>query len=127
MENKRVRVFVITLIVIGYFILFAVSANKVVLNSDELLINDVSRLNPTHVNKIVNHQEIEGLQEALAEAREKGLNVSIAGKRHSMGGHAFYHDAVILDMTSFNKILALDPENKIITVQSGVKIGRAHV
>ena len=95
------------------------SINKTTENSDELLLNDVSRLNPTHVREIVKNQEIKGLQDALAKARENNLKVSIAGRRHSMGGHAFYKDAVVLDMTSFNKILSINPKEKIITVQSG--------
>lgn len=83
------------------------------------MLNDVSRLNPTHVHAIVQEKEIEGLQAALAEARERHLKVSIAGKRHSMGGHAFYEDAVVLDMTSFDKVLAVDPAARTMTVQSG--------
>ena len=82
-------------------------------------MNDVSRLNPTYVKKIVANDEIRGLKEILAEAHKNNLKVSIAGRKHSMGGHAFYDDAVVLDMTSFNKILWLDKKNKIIRVQSG--------
>lgn len=87
------------------------------------VINDVSRLNPTPVSAVVQEKEIEGLQAALAEARERRLKVSIAGKRHSMGGHAFYEDAVVLDMTSFDKVLAIDPAAKTVTVQSGATWG----
>jgi len=83
------------------------------------VIDDVSRLNPTRVHSVVQVDEVEDLQAALADARERGLKVSIAGKRHSMGGHAFYEDAVILDMTSFDKVLAVDPAARTITVQSG--------
>jgi decaprenylphospho-beta-D-ribofuranose 2-oxidase len=36
-----------------------------------------------------------------------------------MGGQAFYKDAIVLDMRSFNKIISLDEINKTITVQSG--------
>jgi decaprenylphospho-beta-D-ribofuranose 2-oxidase len=88
-----------------------------------VVINDVSRLNPTHVSAVVQEKEIEGLQAALAESRERHLKVSIAGKRHSMGGHAFYEDAVVLDMTSFDKVLAIDPAAKTIRVQSGATWG----
>lgn len=88
-------------------------------SADRVLINDVSRLNPTYVHAVVEEDKIEGLQAALANAREHGLKVSIAGRRHSMGGHAFYEDVVVLDMNSFNKVLAVDPAAKTITVQSG--------
>lgn len=102
-----------------YVPLFYVSLHHTLEHADDVLIDDVSRLNPTRVLKVVESDEVETIQEALREAREKGLKVSIAGKRHSMGGHAFYDDALVLDMTSFDDVLAIDPANKTITVQSG--------
>lgn len=119
MKKKEIIFIVICVLIVIYVVLFLFSINKTIENSNELLINDVSRLNPTHIREIVKNEEIKGLQDALAEARGNKLKVSIAGKRHSMGGHAFYKDAVVLDMTSFNKILSINPEEKIITVQSG--------
>src|SRR3989344_5349087 len=119
--KKRVNYLIIglTLVAVLYIFLFLFSVNKTAEKSDNLLINDVSRLNPTHVEKIVKNEEVKGLQDALLEAKENNLKVSIAGKRHSMGGHTFYKDAVILDMTSFNKILLINPKEKLLTVQSG--------
>lgn len=84
------------------------------------LINDVSRLNPTPVHDILQLREVSELTAAIAEARRSNLKVSIAGKRHSQGGHAFYEGALVLDMTRFNRVLALDREQKLIRVQSGV-------
>jgi len=86
-------------------------------------IDDVSRLNPTQVHAVVQETDIEGLRSALADARQRHLKVSIAGKRHSMGGQSFYDNAVVLDMTSFDKVLAVDPGTKTITVQSGATWG----
>lgn len=116
--KKRVFLLITTAIII-YAVFFLFSLNKTLEKPEGLLINDVSHLNPTFVKKIIANQEIQGLQETLAEARANNLKVSIAGKRHSMGGHAFYKNAVVLDMTSFNKILSLNTKNKIIRVQSG--------
>lgn len=89
-----------------------------------VLIDDVSRLDPTYVQSVVQVHGIEDLQAALADAREHHRKVSIAGRRHSMGGHAFFEDAVVLDMTSFDKILAVDPAAKTIMVQSGATWGK---
>lgn len=86
---------------------------------DRTLLDDVSRLNPTYVSKLVEPDQVEQLREAIRYARKKGLKVSISGARHSQGGHAFHDDALVLDMTSFNKILNLDQKNKILRVQSG--------
>ena len=102
-----------------YAPLFALSLGYTLEHADDVLVNDVSRLNPTYVERVVEGREVEGLQETLALAREQGLKVGIAGKRHSMGGHAFYPDGVVLDMTTFNKVLAVDPANRTATVQSG--------
>jgi len=81
-------------------------------------INDASCLNRTSVYGIVNVTSVEQIKEALSFARSNGLKVSIAAVRHSMGGHAFYKNAVVLDMRGFNQI-KVDEAQKIITVQSG--------
>lgn len=82
-------------------------------------INDASCLNETRVYEIINIKTVAQIQEALILARKKGLSVSIAGARHSMGGQAFFKDSMVLNMTQFNKILCLDEKNKILTVESG--------
>lgn len=81
-------------------------------------INDASGLNETEVYGIVRVKTLEDLQNALRFARKNGRQVTLAGVRHSMGGHAFYKGAVVLDMTGFNQ-MTLDEPNKILTVQSG--------
>jgi FAD/FMN-containing dehydrogenase len=42
----------------------------------------------------------------------------MAGVKHSMGGHSFDKNALVLDMTTFNQ-MTLDEENKTLHVQSG--------
>lgn len=86
---------------------------------ERVLVNDVSRLNPTYVQRVVRVRDVEELRAALAEARQHDRKVSIAGRRHSMGGQAFYENAVVLDMTAFDKVLAVDPVAKTVRVQSG--------
>jgi FAD/FMN-containing dehydrogenase len=117
MRQKAFVLVIAFLLVCG--VLFAVSAKETTDTGGAAVINDIGRLNPTRVAAVVTNQEIEGLQQALAHARENSLKVSIAGKRHSMGGHTLYPDAVVLDMTGFNRTLAVDPAAKTITVQSG--------
>jgi decaprenylphospho-beta-D-ribofuranose 2-oxidase len=119
MVNKKVGITLIVFVTFTYLVFFTFSANKTIEQPDGLLIHDVSRLNPTYVKEIVKHEEIIGLQESLSDARNKNLKVSIAGRKHSMGGHTFYKDAVVLDMNSFNKVLDINKEEKTVTVQSG--------
>ncbi|TPG88811.1 FAD-binding oxidoreductase [Brevibacillus laterosporus] len=53
------------------------------------------------------------------QATEKKLTISIAGQRHSQGGHTYYKDGILVDMTPFNKIMSIHPEEKKIRVQAG--------
>ncbi len=81
-------------------------------------INDASCLNRTAVHGIVEVRSVDDIRAALAYARANGLKVSTAGVRHSMGGQAFGRNAVVLDMTRFNRI-AFDERTQQLTVQSG--------
>ena len=81
-------------------------------------INDASCLNRTQVHGIVKVSNEAEIGEALAYARENDLKVSLAGVRHSMGGHAFFANALVLDMTGFNQ-MSLNEETRVLTVQSG--------
>ncbi|PYY26621.1 FAD-binding oxidoreductase [Paenibacillus illinoisensis] len=83
------------------------------------LITDYSRLHPVKVERVVQGHQEQQLVELLKDARENHLTVSIAGQRHSQGGHTYYRDGIIIDMTSYNRILDIQPEAKRITVQAG--------
>src|SRR5688572_664900 len=69
-------------------------------------VDDVSRMNRTQVSEVwavpadapATEQQ---LRELLAKARATGLRVSIAGARHSMGGHTIYPGGIAIDTTSF--------------------------
>lgn len=115
----KAAIIIITAITISS-VVFLISFFDHESEKEKKLIQDVSRLHPVHVNKVVPGKEEAGLRQALAYAREHDLKVSIAGARHSQGGHAYYKDSVWLDMSSFDKILHLNKEDMTITVQSGV-------
>jgi len=83
------------------------------------LITDYSRLHPVKVERVVKGKEEEQLVELLKEAESKNLSISIAGQRHSQGGHTYYKDGIVVDMTSYNQILSFDPEAKLIQIQAG--------
>ena len=88
--------------------------------TDPRILNDVSRLNQTRVEEVITPRTENDLVRAIKKARRLGWKVSLSGTKHSQGGQAFYHDALHLDMTSFNRIIALDTAGKSIRVQSGV-------
>jgi FAD/FMN-containing dehydrogenase len=83
------------------------------------VIDDVSRLNATTVYDVMQPRSVEDFVAALALARREDLKVSIAGRRHSQGGHALAPGALVLDTTRFNQILGLDEPRKVLRVQSG--------
>ncbi len=88
-------------------------------------VNDASHLDQTPVAKI---WQIPGdpaaaekqLGELLRFARTNHLKVSIAGARHSMGGHVIYPDGIVIDMLPF-KHMELDKTNLVLHVQAGAR------
>jgi FAD/FMN-containing dehydrogenase len=82
------------------------------------MINDASCLSRTAVYGVVNVTTADDVRRALAFARARGLKLSVAGVKHSMGGHAFTRDGVVLDMTSFKR-MSVDKATKTLRVESG--------
>jgi len=80
--------------------------------------NDVSRLNSEEVSTIVKVRYQDDVVSALKNLPQK-FKVTISGTRHSQGGHIVYPNAIVLDMTSFNKVVSISPKEKMIVVQSG--------
>ncbi|MBP1995068.1 FAD-binding oxidoreductase [Paenibacillus eucommiae] len=88
-------------------------------DQDPYLVTDYSRLHPVKVERVVKGKEEQQLIALLKEAKQRKWTVSIAGQRHSQGGHTYYKDGIVIDMTSYNQILAFDPAGKKIRVQAG--------
>jgi FAD/FMN-containing dehydrogenase len=66
--------------------------------------DDASRLNATRVAEIVHVAREEDAVEALRRARAQWRRVSIAGARHSQGGHTIAPDGIVLDMLAFARL-----------------------
>ena len=81
-------------------------------------VNDASCLSRTPVAGVIAVQSEKQIADALAYARSKGLTVSPAGVRHSMGGHAFKRGGIMLDMRQLNRI-ELDAAKSTINVGAG--------
>jgi decaprenylphospho-beta-D-ribofuranose 2-oxidase len=86
---------------------------------DPRLGTDVARISPARVERVSEARAVEELQQVLADARSRGLKVSIAGSRHSQGGHTYVPGGVVLNMRKFNRIRSIDPAAMKITVESG--------
>lgn len=83
-------------------------------------MNDVSCLSRTEVAGVIAVKSEKDIADALNFARANGLKVSMAGARHSMGGHAFAPNGIVLDMTGFNSV-AVNENPHTMTVQSGAR------
>lgn len=87
-----------------------------------VVVNDVhSRLNETSVATVAQPTTVEGLTNAISEARTTGRAVSIAGGRHAMGGQQFGAGTVLLDMRQMNRVIGFDPQAGILEVEAGIQ------
>jgi FAD/FMN-containing dehydrogenase len=98
---------------------FVISYGDLFHRADPLLATDYARLAPARVERVDEIRGVDQLQRVLREARARGLKVSIAGSRHSQGGHTYTAGGVVLDMRGFNRILAVDTAAMTVTVESG--------
>ena len=85
-------------------------------------MNDVhSQLNETRVDEIVYVDSLEVIQHSLARARASGWSVATCGARHAMGGQQFCGGGLLLDTTRLSRVLSLDPGNRKIEVEAGIR------
>ena len=89
------------------------------------MTDDASRLNRTSVAEVwpvpAGPEEAEQqLVDILARAQRDGLKVSIAGARHSMGGHTIYPGGIVIDMLPF-RALSLDEERNLLHAGAGAR------
>ncbi len=84
---------------------------------NQLIVNDVTGLNPIPVAMVIKPKtELEITDAIMATSGP----ISIGGARFSMGGQIAYPNSLHLDMREYNQIIHLDPANKEITVQPGI-------
>ncbi len=86
-------------------------------------VDDASRMNQTEVQEVrrvpVDIDDAEQqLVALLVRAVEEQWKVSIAGARHSMGGHTIYPGGIAIDMLPLNR-MSLDASSNILHVQAG--------
>ena len=89
-------------------------------------VDDASRLNQSHVAEVwsmpAESSAAESqLKDLLRRASRDGQRVSIAGARHSMGGHTIYKDGIVVDMTPFRR-MELDADRRILHVGAGALV-----
>ncbi len=98
---------------------FVVSYGELLRADNPLMRTDVARLTTARVQRVYEIRGVKQLQSVVRDAAERGLKVSIAGSRHSQGGHTYTEGGVVLDMRSFNRIRTIDGAAMTVTVESG--------
>ena len=84
-------------------------------------VNDIhSQLNPTRVREIVRAGTATDIARAIREAETAGRSICVAGGRHAMGAQQFARDAIMLDMTQFNRVRTFIPSQGLVEVEGGV-------
>ncbi len=116
MTLRRIR----SLLAIFFIILTGYLPKAKDLRADSVELNDFSRLNKTMINKFVTPSSYEELQSIIDYAQTHNLKISIAGMRHSQGGHTFFPNALVINLGKLNKVIAFDQNKKLITVQAGI-------
>ena len=86
------------------------------------LVNDVhSRLNPTHVRRILTIRDEDDITGAIRDAAASGESICVGGGRHAMGAQQFATDGVLLDTRSFRGVRAFDAARGLIEVEAGIQ------
>lgn len=87
-------------------------------SASEVIVNDITQLNPITVKKVFTPQTIEELCEMLKTNHQP---ISVGGGHFSMGGQTASPASVHIDMRSLNKIINFNALAKTIRVQAGTR------
>ena len=90
------------------------------------MVDDASRMNQVEMGETVTLATLAAdrgaaereLIDLVDRANRDGLRISIAGARHTMGGHTIYPGGIALDMRGFNH-MELDGPARILRVGAG--------
>ncbi|MEM7181795.1 MAG: FAD-binding protein [Spirochaetota bacterium] len=88
------------------------------LKTGEVLINDVTGLNPILVKEVFQPNT---QQELIEKIEHTEGAVSLGGGRFSMGGQTTSDRSLHIDMRKLNRIVAFSQEEKQITVEAGTR------
>lgn len=87
-----------------------------------MFVNDVhSRLNETPVAHCVGVGSLPVLRATIQQAARRRLPISVSGSRHAMGGQQFVRDGWMLDMRPMRRVLSLDRDRGLVTVEAGIE------
>ena len=86
-------------------------------NLHEYVVNDITELNPVPMADVVAPRSVD---EIVAAITTSSGPISIGGGRFSMGGQTAIDNGLQLDMRDYDQVVSFSPEDREITVQSGM-------
>lgn len=72
----------------------------------------------TNPYEIVHVKEVQNVLDALDKAKKEQKKITIAGRRHSMGGQTLLNDSILLNMLGLDHVI-YNSENKTVKVGAG--------
>ena len=88
------------------------------LKTEERIIDDVTRLNPVVVAKVMRPKTVEGLCKMV---KDNDGPISTGGGRFSMGGQTASQNSLHIDMRGLNQVISFSKEERLIKVQTGIR------
>ncbi|HET7057334.1 MAG TPA: FAD-binding oxidoreductase [Nitrospiraceae bacterium] len=104
-------------IIVRLLVLLLLSTALVPPLGAETVVNDVTKLNPVVVERVVTPYTIDEVQDLV---RAHHGPISIGGGHFSMGGQTASEQTLHLDMRKLDRIVAFSPNTKTITVEAGI-------
>ncbi len=98
-----------TMLAVGLGLCFTVAAGATV-------VNDVTQLNPVHVDKVVAPKSA---AEVAKLVKEHSGPICIGGGRYSMGGQIATEGCLFLDMRELNRVLEINETERWLRVEAG--------
>lgn len=98
-------------LIIATIICFGVSAHATE------TVNDITQLNPIVVDNVITPTTLNEISQKVATHDGP---ISIGGGRYSQGGQTATDHSLFIDMRKFNRILNIDKQKKLITVEPGI-------
>jgi FAD/FMN-containing dehydrogenase len=123
---KKRRIFraVLTVAVLGFFAwlgtafwIFQTASDSLEFDLHSRSVVEITELYKTQVGRVATPRSTEEITTLLRETKGP---VSIGGARCSMGGQIAEPDSLHLDMRQFKRVIRFSPEQRTITVQSGI-------
>jgi len=94
--------------------------HEILKDMPHLQVTDARRVYSARLRSLESPKSVSEIRAIVERAQKNDLPICLMGTRHNLGSHAFLDGAVGVDLRRFQRVLALDPQRKRITVESGI-------